>query len=125
MAQTIDQQEVFSDTEWWLEQWAAWVMLGMGSGSSSAFASLITKESERSLRCMITEDEALVIDSALATLKLRCTETGQATIKYYLWNCNTSEVARAMKINRRRADSLIKAGVAWIDAHLMTLNFYK
>lgn len=125
MAQAFDQQDVFSESKWWMEQWALWVMMGTGHGGASSFAYLIQKEGERSLCCVITDDEALVVDGTLAQLKKRCSETGEATAKYFLWQGNTSAVSRNMKINRKKADVLIKSGIAWVDAHLTLLELAK
>lgn len=118
MSQSIDSQP-FKAAIWWLEQWANWVKIGgNSSGYKSLLGSLLLKQSMRRLNCCITDDQAVHIDAQLAELKKRCPETASATIAYFLWECNTSAVAKKLDINRNKASALINSGIAWMDARI-------
>ena len=66
----------------------------------------------------------MLIDSIIAVLKIRDREMVKALVIFYFSDGNASHVARILsaqseqKINRKRADVLVKAGTAWVDAVL-------
>jgi len=73
---------------------------------------------------LITDDEAMLIDSIVAKLKIRDREMAKALVIFYFSDGNASYVARVLsanaevKVNRKRVDVLVKAGTAWVDAIL-------
>lgn len=73
---------------------------------------------------LISEEEALLIDSIIAKLKTRDREMAKALVVFHFSNGNASLVARVLsagsvqKINRKRVDVLVKAGTVWVDACL-------
>ncbi len=66
----------------------------------------------------------MLIDAIIAKLKIRDREMAKALVVFYFSGGNASHVARVLsadageKINRKRADVLVKAGTAWVDAVL-------
>lgn len=108
----------YYQTHWALEQWARWAKTNNGStlGYPKTF---IAKAKGGSVPLpIVQDDEAMLIDSIVAGLALRHKEIGDALAIYYLGGCNLSRAARALKINRKRADVLVQSGIAWIDARL-------
>lgn len=118
-------QVLSNNTNWLLSQWARWARQGNGlpsSFGSPMFQDLPQKSSGPNL--LITEDEAMLIDSIIAKLKIRDREMAKALVVFYFSDGNASHVARVLsaqseqKINRKRVDVLVKAGTAWVDAVL-------
>ena len=119
-------QLVSNNTGWLLSQWAKWAKQGgfqpNGFGESPMFQDLPSKVVKPNL--LITEEEAMLIDAIIAKLKIRDREMAKALVVFYFSGGNASHVARVLsadageKINRKRADVLVKAGTAWVDAVL-------
>lgn len=115
-----------SNTCWLLSQWSVWARVSSavpnGYGESPMFQEVVSKIVKPNI--MITDDEAMQIDAILAKLTIRDAEMAKAVVTYYFSNGNASHVARVLtydagqKINRKRADVLVKAGTAWVDACL-------
>ncbi|PKF60632.1 hypothetical protein CW745_13965 [Psychromonas sp. psych-6C06] len=115
-----------SNTCWLLSQWSIWARVGRavpnGYGESPMFKEVAAKITKPNI--MITDDEAMQIDAILAKLNVRDAEMAKAVVTYHFSNGNASHVARVLsydakkKINRKRADVLVKAGTAWVDACL-------
>ena len=114
-----DGQWVSSQTHWILEQWARWARVNpdfaLGYPNATPFRRLLGSTVSSSL---ISDDDAMVVDTMVAKLQQRHPEMGKAVALYYLGTCNVSRVARAMGIYHSKADSLIKSGTAWLDAAL-------
>lgn len=55
---------------------------------------------------------------AVAKLSMRDVEMGNVLTLYYFSGSNLSLVARVLGIGRNRANVLVQAGTAWIDAKL-------
>jgi hypothetical protein len=125
MAQSIQQADPFEDTKWTLEQWAAWVRMGgIALGNTSVLAGMIQEvKDSSSVLCSITDDEAIVVDMAIARLGTRDEEMAKVTKGYFLWRCNYSTVSQLLKIDRKKVARLVDAGVAWIDGVLSDENF--
>ena len=119
-------QLVSNNTGWLLSQWAKWAKQGgcqpNGFGESPMFQDVISDVVKPNL--LITEEEAMLIDSIIAKLKMRDREMAKALVVFYFSDGNASHVARVLSadagqnINRKRADVLVKAGTAWVDACL-------
>ncbi|MPQ68316.1 MULTISPECIES: antiterminator Q family protein [unclassified Pseudomonas] len=95
-----------------LEHWGRWVLLGSGVSCCAS------RENDLAMP-MITDDDALLIDSLVGRLRDRYAEAGQVIIHYY-----TSRDADLMTIGKRlgfgygKTRELWKAGIAWIDGVL-------
>ncbi|WLQ15400.1 antiterminator Q family protein [Hahella aquimaris] len=107
------------ETAWLLEQWARWSKINtdnVGYPSSTPFARM-AGSSVRSP--VITDQEAAKVDLAVSKLRARDEEMGEVVRLYYMAGENLSYVVRQMpKLDRRKADILVKSGVAWIDSAL-------
>nr|WP_256446248.1 antiterminator Q family protein [Hahella sp. HN01] len=111
-----------NETPWLLEQWARWSKMdaGVGYPTSTPFSRL-GGSSVRSP--VITDQEAAAVDMAVSKLRARDEEMGEVVRLYYMAGENLSYVVRRMpKLDRRKADLLVKSGVAWIDAALCSTN---
>lgn len=107
------------DTRWLLEQWARWArrdpdLLRLRYSGIQPFTRQVTRSSLRAP--VITDEEAMAVDAALAALGQRDKEAATATALYYSSSSNLSQVARMLGVNRNRADVLVSTGTAWIDA---------
>ena len=119
-------QVISNNTGWLLSQWAKWARQGRctpnGFGESVMFKGLPDQEAKPNL--LITDDEAMLIDSIIAKLKIRDREMAKALVVFYFSDGNASHDARVLsakseqKVNRKRADVLVKAATAWVDAVL-------
>ncbi|ABC27502.1 conserved hypothetical protein [Hahella chejuensis KCTC 2396] len=107
-----------NETPWLLEQWAQWSKMDASLGySSSTPFSRLNGSATRSP--VITDQEAAAVDLAVSKLRTRDEEMGEVVRLYYMAGENLSYVVRRMpKLDRRKADLLVKSGVAWIDATL-------
>ncbi len=118
-------QLVSNNTGWLLSQWAKWAKQGSCSPvgfTSPMFQDVLSEVKKPDL--LISEEEAMLIDSIIAKLKTRDREMAKALVVFYFSDGNASHVARVLsadaeqKINRKRVDVLVKAGTAWVDAVL-------
>lgn len=111
------------DTEFLLSQWATWTRINPGKPKGypkrSPFASSFSGSD-----LVITDDQAIKIDSAVKKLLNRDLEIGKATVDYFFCGKNLSLIARRLNTSRRTAEKWITAGVSWIDGALILDNFY-
>ena len=114
MSQSISQKDMFSETRELLSQWAKWVMAG--GKTINILAAMMQEPSKTPY--WITDDDALILDVALARLKQKDKETARVTISYFYHMENSTATAEYLRINRRRVVSLVDAGIAWVDAYL-------
>ncbi|GLS27754.1 antiterminator Q family protein [Marinibactrum halimedae] len=109
------------DTPWLLDQWARWARSNpdnIGYPTIEPFRRLL---GSKGLSPAISDDEAMRVDAALSRLLARDSEMGEAVTKYYLYGGNLSRLARELKVDRRRAEVIVKAGTAWMDCALYAL----
>jgi Phage antitermination protein Q len=105
------------DTEWLLEQWGSWRMDGMGVPryvSPSITAATAGGGTEYSL----TDDAALVIDSAVARLTQRNQQMGDFVWLYFGSKWTMVRIGEASRMSERSAREIVKQGVAWVDSFL-------
>ncbi|NMY06350.1 antitermination protein Q [Pseudomonas sp. WS 5059] len=105
------------DTEYLLEQWGSWRMDGMGvpryvSPTYGAAPCGGGKE------YVLTDDMALVVDSAVAKLTRRDQRMGDFVWLYFGAKWTMVRVAESARISERSAREAIKIGVGWIDGVL-------
>ncbi|TDV44415.1 hypothetical protein EC919_11487 [Pseudomonas graminis] len=107
------------DTEYLLEQWGWWRMSGMGVPRYvSPLYALIrdnTAGEGRVAEFVITDDVALVVDSAVARLTKRDAQMGGFVWMYFGMKWPALRIGRETKMGEAKAREIIKAGVAWID----------
>lgn len=110
-----------ASTERLLHEWAGWVRVGQVIPRyMSPITALYLRNVEqlREPEPAISEAVAMVIDQAVARLKQRDTEIGEAIELHYLCRLSIRQCASAMDMDRRRLDGILNAGVAWIDGAL-------
>lgn len=95
-----------------LEHWGRWVVLGSGVSRCASRENDIPTP-------MITDDEALLIDSLVGRLRSRYPECGWVIIQYYT-SRDTALVAvgKTLGFGEEKTRQLWKAGIAWIDGAL-------
>ena len=107
------------DTRWLLEQWARWSNVNPGLSlaypNATPFRRLLGTTVPSAL---ISDEEAEMVDRAVAKLLCRHPQMGKVVALYYLSGCNVSWVAKAMGIYRQKANELLQSGTAWLDGVL-------
>lgn len=110
------------DTEWLLEQWGWWRMDGMGVPRYvSPLHALIRDNNagEGGVReYSLTDDAALVIDGTVARLTRRDQQMGDFIWSYFGAKRTYAQIGRESGMGERKAQEIVKAGVAWVDAAL-------
>ncbi|WP_434569179.1 antiterminator Q family protein [Pseudomonas sp. Z3-8] len=114
------------DTEHLLEQWGWWRMDGMGvpryvSPQLALMRDNVQMPSVSSY--LITDDEALAVDSAMAKLTQRNAQMGLFLWLYFgakwtMVRIGESAGGGAAGISERSTREIIKSGVGWIDGVL-------
>ncbi|CAG36740.1 antiterminator Q family protein [Desulfotalea psychrophila] len=66
----------------------------------------------------ISDEEAMLIDTAIARLRQRKASVAEALMVYYLSKENTSYVARELGMDRRKVTQLVSMGESWVAAWL-------
>jgi len=119
MAEVVKNETAFADTLWLLEQWARWSRINPGPALKLPSVTPYRRLLGSTLPSpVISDDAAMQIDSVVARLVQRDSETGKAIILYYCSSGNISDVARRLGQPRRKIDILIKAGTSWLDGAL-------
>lgn len=95
-----------------LEHWGRWVVLGSGVSCCASRENDIATP-------MITDDQALLIDSLVGRLRSRYPEAGNIIIKYYTSrDTSLMVIGKNMGFGEEKTRQLWKAGIAWIDGAL-------
>lgn len=105
------------DTEWLLEQWGSWRMDGMGVPRyvSPSYGSAAVGGG---MEYTLTDDEALIIDGAVAKLIRRNQQMGDFVWLYFGAKWTMVRIGESAKISERSAREIIKGGVGFIDGYL-------
>jgi hypothetical protein len=109
------------DTEYLLEQWGSWRMSGMGVPRYvSQLASVIAQANpcDDGLSYVITDDVAMVVDSAIARLTTRNKQMGEFVWLYFGAKWTAVRIGEQNRMAERKAREIIKQGVAWVDSAL-------
>ncbi|VVP61754.1 hypothetical protein PS870_06435 [Pseudomonas fluorescens] len=105
------------DTEWLLEQWGSWRSDGMGAPRyvSPSYGSAAVGGG---MEYTLTDDEALVIDGAVAKLIRRNQQMGDFVWLYFGAKWTMVRIGESARISERSAREIIKGGVGFIDGYL-------
>ena len=107
-------QVITDTTSYLLSQWGKW---SKTHGLNITYKSFLSvKNARKSVQADISDDLAMMIDSAVARLGRRDPEMRAAIMFYYCCGENLTTVVKELKVNRRRANVLVQAGTAWVDA---------
>lgn len=109
------------DTEYLLEQWGWWRMDGMGvpryvSPLLALMRDKVQMASPSSY--VITDDQALAVDSAMAKLTQRNGQMGLFLWLYFGAKWTMVRIGESAGISERSTRELIRSGVGWIDGVL-------
>lgn len=105
------------DTEWLLEQWGSWRMDGMGVPRYVS-PSITAAAAGGGCQYSLTDDHALVIDSAVARLTKRNQQMGDFVWLYFGSKWTMVRIGEASRMSERSAREIVKQGVAWVDSFL-------
>ncbi|MBJ2221042.1 antiterminator Q family protein [Pseudomonas sp. MF7453] len=109
------------DTEYLLEQWGWWRMDGMGIPRyvSPLLALMRDKVQMASASSyVITDDQALAVDSAMAKLTQRNAQMGLFLWLYFGAKWTMVRIGESAGISERSTRELIRSGVGWVDGVL-------
>ena len=114
------------DTEYLLEQWGWWRMDGITvSGYTSPTLALmryaVVHKASKESYC-ITDDRAIIVDSAVARLCHRDQQMGDIIWLYNGAKWPMMRVGKYYGISEGKARELARAGVAWIDCAISELR---
>lgn len=109
------------DTEYLLEQWGWWRMDGMGipryvSPLLALMRDKVQMASPSSY--VITDDQALAVDSAMAKLTQRNEQMGLFLWLYFGAKWTMVRIGESAGISERSTRELIRSGVGWVDGVL-------
>ncbi|SDN44101.1 Phage antitermination protein Q [Pseudomonas antarctica] len=114
------------DTEYLLEQWGWWRMDGMGvpGYTSPTFALMrqVMPQASSSKSYCITDDWAILIDSAVSKLAHRDQQMGEIIWLYFGAKWPMARVGKHYGISEGKTRELARAGAAWIDC---AINFLR
>jgi len=113
-------------TYYLLSQWGIWlrVQTGVPNYISPLYALMRDNvvEEDRPPIPMLTDDEALWVDHAVSRLYSRDKKMGTALWNYYRYDgMSYRQLGRLMGITHMKAQELVRAGEAWVDARLCVL----
>lgn len=116
------------DTEYLLEQWGSWRMVGMGVPRYVSPSFALMRDNVEQLDPVsycITDDCALMVDRCVAELTAReqrqvitGPKMGDCIWLYFGAKWPAVRVGRHFGVSEAKARELIKAGVAWVDSRL-------
>lgn len=109
------------DTEYLLEQWGWWRMDGMGVPRYVSPLLALMRDNVQmpsTASYVITDDQALLVDSAVAKLTQRKGQMGLFLWLYFGAKWTMVRVGESAGISERSAREIIKAGVGFIDGYL-------
>ena len=109
------------DTEYLLEQWGWWRMDGMGVPRYVSPLLALMRDNVQmpsTASYVITDDQALSVDSAMAKLTQRNGQMGLFLWLYFGAKWTMVRIGESGNMSERSAREIIKAGVGWIDGVL-------
>ncbi|MCV4290875.1 antiterminator Q family protein [Pseudomonas capsici] len=109
------------DTEYLLEQWGSWRMSGMGVPRYvSPLAALMNQccPEPSPLTYVITDEMAMLVDTAIARLIKRNQQMGDFVWWYFGAKWTMVRIGEANKMSERTAREVIRQGVSWVDGAL-------
>jgi hypothetical protein len=100
-----------------LIQWALWVLSG-GNSNGYAQVCMVTPSGG----CDVSDDDALQVDRAVAMLKQRDRQMGQALVNYYVRGWDYTMVGVEFRMSREKARNIVRMAEAWVDSKLFEVN---
>jgi len=108
--------------QWYLTQWGIWQSIGSDVpryvSPSYALMADNVQQSRNSLSPLITDDECLKIDKAIAKLAQKDAQKAVALFLYYARDMAYEWIAEQVGVSRRTVTELIKQAETWLDGYL-------
>ena len=106
-------------TEYLLEQWGWWRLDGVGvpgyTSPTLALMRMATTLPSKGKNYCITDDVAVIIDSAVARLSKRESQIGDIIWLYFGAKWSMARIGKHYGISEGKARELARAGAAWVD----------
>ena len=109
------------DTEYLLEQWGWWRMDGMGVPRYISPLLALMRDNVQMASAssyVITDDQALAVDSAMSKLTRRNEQMGLFLWLYFGAKWTMVRMGESAGMSERSTRELIRSGVGWIDGVL-------
>lgn len=105
-----------------LRQWGLWVRAGRQlPGLTDMQDRTASVDDEHRWESMnLTDDEALLIDRAVAQLKLHDRAMGEAVFTFHAGRVTHRTLAGMMRVSRSKAELLLRSGEAWLAGYLQS-----
>jgi len=107
------------DIDFLLKSWSVWArhdtLSHLAHARVTCFAKLIASSDSR-YSCLISDDDAMMIDRAIAKLRQRDEKCYRALILHYYYRFSVSKIAKTMRIRRAKVDTLLKSAMFYVDA---------
>lgn len=107
-------------TEEVLKQWGCWVRSGRQLPGLAD-----TQRRQAGAGTALTDEEALVVDRAVAQLKHRDPEMGRAVFDYHAGLLSIRSLGQVLDVGETKAMRLLKSGEAWVDCYLLAVPVKK
>lgn len=104
---------MLEDTKTRLCEWGTWVRSGGQSLGYSAVKLIASGGG-----AVVADDDALVIDRAVASLKQREPQMGKALVNYYVRGWDFSMVGLEIGVSREKARVILRSAEAWVAGRL-------
>lgn len=105
---------MLEETKTRLREWGTWVRSG-GINPGYAAVNLVAGCGGG---CTVTDDQALVVDGAVARLKAREPQLGKVVLAYYVRGWDYSMIGIEVKMSREKVRVLLRSAEAWVDGRL-------
>lgn len=113
-------------TEWLLINWGRWAHINKGVSISypniEPFERLRAKPADDNAppKAEISDDEAIIIDMAVAQLCVARPKEGDALARYYLYNPTYRELGRKIGKHHKQVCDMVSGGKMWIEGRLIS-----
>ena len=114
-------------TEWLLIQWGRWAQVNRGISMNYPYQESFDRmrkkrEDEKTPAApQITDDHALVIDTAVAQLCLARPKEGDALALYYLYSPTYRELGRRLGKHHSIVAQWVDSGKMWVEGRIIGL----
>lgn len=110
-------------TEKLLMEWGVWARKGQiipRYMSPATALYLHNVEQDREPDPQINDSQALLIDRAIARLKMRDEEVFDVLVEHYMIRRSVRHIMRTLQMSDRQVNESINRGIGWVDAVLDT-----
>lgn len=105
---------MLEETRQRLQAWGNW---SRNSGLSMGYAAVNLTGSTGG-GCDVSDEEARVVEDAVADLKAREPQLGKVVLAYYVRRWDYSMIGIEVKMSREKVRILLRSAEAWVDGRL-------